>query len=177
MPEAEHNESFVRFVGECGPQLYRVAYLLTGHPAAAEDLYQAALTRSYAAWRRVRREDAYRYARRVLVNLHTDWWRAPLSRRERSRASVPDVASTEDPAAAVADRDQVTRALRVLTRRERAVIVLRYFADLSERDTARELDIGVGTVKSTTARALSKLRLSPDLGDCAGEELSSRAQR
>lgn len=163
--ETEHDDSFVRFVGECGPQLYRVAFLLTGNVPAAEDLYQAALTRSYAAWRRVRREDAYRYVRRVLVNLHTDWWRAPLSWRERTRAAVPDVAGTDDPATAVADRDRVARALRALTRRERAVIVLRYFADLSEQDTARELDVGVGTVKSTTARALTKLRLSPELSD------------
>src|SRR5688572_26079086 len=80
----EHDESFVRFVRECGSQLYRVAYLLTGQTATAEDLYQAALTRSYTAWRRVREEDAYRYVRRVLVNLHTDWWRAPRTWRERT---------------------------------------------------------------------------------------------
>lgn len=177
MPGSEHDDSFVRFVRESGPQLYRVAFLLTGRVPAAEDLYQAALTRSYAAWRRIRDEDAYRYVRRVLVNLHTDWWRAPRTWRERTHAAVPDLAAADDPAAAIADRDQMTRALQALTRRERAVIVLRYFADLSERDTAQELDIGVGTVKSTTARALAKLRVSPDLTTNPEQEVASHAQR
>lgn len=159
----DEEDSFVRFVTDNGPRLYRVAHLLTGDAPRAEDLYQDALTRAYVAWRRVRRDDAYRYVRRVLVNLHTDWWRAPRFRRERATASPPHVVDAADPATAVVDRDQMTRALQALTRRERAVIVLRFFADLSERDTAHELDIGVGTVKSTTARALAKLRLSPDL--------------
>jgi RNA polymerase sigma-70 factor (sigma-E family) len=175
MRGSEHDDSFVTFVGDCGPQLYRVAYLLTGQTAAAEDLYQAALTRSYTAWRRVRRDDAYRYVRRVLVNLHTDWWRAPRTWRERTVPVLPDRAGTDDPATAVAHRDQLSRALRALTRRERAVLVLRYFADLSEQDTAQELGVGVGTVKSTTARALAKLRLSPELTEPSEEELSPRA--
>jgi RNA polymerase sigma-70 factor (sigma-E family) len=171
----EHDESFVRFVRECGPQLYRVAYLLTGQTATAEDLYQAALTRSYVAWRRVREQDAYRYVRRVLVNLHTDWWRAPRTWRERTVSAPPDRAGVDDPAAAVVHRDQIGRALQRLTRRERAAVVLRYFADLSEHDTAQELGVSVGTVKSTTARALAKLRLSPDLTEPSEEELSGHA--
>jgi RNA polymerase sigma-70 factor (sigma-E family) len=163
MPESgDDRESFLRFVAESGPQLYRVAYLLTGRVPLAEDLYQDALTRAFVSWRRVRRDDAYRYVRRVLVNLHTDWWRSPRSWRERAWVAVPEVGG-DDPASAVADRDQLVRALRGLTRRQRTVIVLRYFADLSERETAEELGVGVGTVKSTTAKALAALRLSPDL--------------
>lgn len=175
MRGSEHDESFVRFVSECGPRLYRVAFLLTGKTPAAEDLYQAALTRSYTAWRRVRQEDAYRYVRRVLVNLHTDWWRTPRTWRERPMAALPDHAGADDPATAVVDRERVSQALQVLTRRERAVIVLRYFVDLSERDTATELGVTAGTVKSTTARALAKLRLSPALTEPSEEELSPRA--
>src|SRR5262245_64450833 len=116
MRSSEHDESFVRFVRECGPQLFRVAFLHTGRTPAAEDLYQAALTRAYTAWRRVRKEDAYRYVRRILVNLHTDWWRAPRTWRERSVPTLPERAATDDPAAAVVHRDQVSRALQALSR-------------------------------------------------------------
>src|SRR5438309_10661234 len=103
---------------QCATRLHRVAYLLTADSGQAEELTQNALARTYAAWRRIRNDDAYAYARRVLVNLHTDWWRA--------RAG----------------------ALQGLTRRERAVIVHRYFLDLTEQQTARELGVSVGTVKS-----------------------------
>ncbi|BCB77786.1 SigE family RNA polymerase sigma factor [Phytohabitans flavus] len=175
MRGSEHDESFVQFVRESGPQLYRVAYLLTGQTAAAEDLYQTALTRSYTAWRRVREADAYWYVRRVLVNLHTDWWRAPRNRREWPVSALPERVAPDDPATAVAHRDQVSRALQALTRRERAVIVLRYFGDLSEHDIAQELGVSVGTVKSTAARALAKLRLSPDLTEPSQEEMTRRA--
>jgi len=153
---------FASFMRDSSHRLYRVAYLLTGDPGRAEELTQDALARTYAAWRRVRREDAYAYTRRVMGNLHTDWWRGRMW-RERLVAQVPDSAGTADPATATVYLNPVVRALQALTRRERSVIVYRYFLDFTEQQTARELGLALGTVKSTTARALAKLRVSPDL--------------
>jgi DNA-directed RNA polymerase specialized sigma24 family protein len=99
----------------------------------------------------------------VLVNLYTDWWRGRL-RWERPVALPPDrPAPGGDVAGDVLNRRDVVAALRCLTRRERAVLVCRFFLDLTERQTAEELEIAVGTVKSTAARALAKLRISPEL--------------
>lgn len=121
-----------------------------------------ALARTYLAWPRVCSGDAFGYARRTLVNLHTDWWRR-LRRRELITSNPPDVPDSADHGGDLATRDSVMRSLRGLTRRERAVVVLRYFLDLTERETATELGVSLGTVKSTNARALAKLRVSPDL--------------
>jgi RNA polymerase sigma-70 factor (sigma-E family) len=156
------DEEFADFVRQCAHRLYRVAFLLTADHGRAEDLAQDALARTYSAWRRVRAEDAYAYTRRVLVNLHTDWWRARRW-RERPVALVPDRSTGTDVERATTDRYAITKALQILTPRERAVIVHRYFLDLTEQQTARELGISVGTVKSTAFRALAKLRISPEL--------------
>jgi RNA polymerase sigma-70 factor (sigma-E family) len=158
----EDGGEFAAFMRDCSHRLYRVAYLLTADRNRAEELTQDAFARTYAAWERVRRDDAYAYTRRVMVNLHTDWWRARRW-RERLVDQVPDVPGTADPETATVHRNTVTRALQALTRRERTVIVYRYFLDLTELQTARELGLALGTVKSTTARALAKLRVSPDL--------------
>jgi RNA polymerase sigma-70 factor (sigma-E family) len=166
-------ETFEDFVRGCAHRLYRVACLLaSGDRGRAEDLVAEALARVYLAWPRLRAGDAYGYARRTLVNLHTDWWRISLRRREVITDRPPETAGDALIAAAhgdlagdVARRDSVTRSLGRLTRRERAVVVLRYFTDLSERDTAAELGISVGTVKSANARALAKLRVAPELDD------------
>src|SRR2546430_12846381 len=80
------DEEFADFMRQCARRLYRVAFLLTADPGRAEELTQDALARTYAAWRRVRRDDAYAYTRRGLVNLHTDWWRA---RRWRGKLGAP----------------------------------------------------------------------------------------
>jgi RNA polymerase sigma-70 factor (sigma-E family) len=157
------DEEFADFMRGCAHRLYRVAFLLTADPGRAEELTQDALARTYTAWRRVRRDDAYAYARRVLVNLHNDWWRARRF-RERLVPVVPDRSAGGDVARTATERHAVTQALQRLTRRERTVLVHRYFLDLTEQQTARELGISVGTVKSTTFRALAKLRISPDLG-------------
>lgn len=159
-------ETFEEFVRQCTHRLYRVASLLTsGDLARAEDLVAEALARVYLAWPRLRAGDAYGYARRTLVNLHTDWWRVSLRRREVITDQPFDPGGGPDPAGIVVRRDTVTRSLRRLSRRERAVVVLRYFLDLSERQTAAELGISVGTVKSVNARALAKLRVAPELDD------------
>lgn len=161
MPEVA---SFDEFVRSYSHRLYRIGCMLTGGDRArAEDLVADALARVYLAWPRLRDGDGFGYARRTLVNLHTDWWRGLRRRPEVITDRVPDSADGEDHDGAYARRDSVLRSLRGLTRRERAVVVLRYFLQLTERETAVELGISVGTVKSTNARALAKLRVSPDL--------------
>ena len=168
-------ESFEDFVRAGTHRLYRVACLLTGGDLArAEDLVAETLARVYLAWSRVRHQDAFAYARRTLVNVHTDWWRVARRRPERLTDRVPETADARDLHAEYARQDSVTRSLRRLTRRERAVVVLRYFVDLSEQETAEELRISVGTVKSTAARALAKLRVSQDL---VGPEPASLTHR
>ena len=154
---------FDEFAAAAWPRLRRSAYLLTGDYHLAEDLAQTALARTYAHWRRVRRADALAYARRVLVNANIDRLRRRRMLEVRDgdqgtnlaqAASRPDERSDE--------RDELVRMLRTLTDRERRVIVLRHYFDLSEREVADELSIAPGTVKSTLSRALAKLRVSSD---------------
>jgi RNA polymerase sigma-70 factor (sigma-E family) len=160
----EHEE-FDEFVRGSGHRLFQLATLLTsGDRSEADDLVSESLARLYVAWSRVRSDDAFSYARRMVVNLHTDWWRRKRRRPEFPAVRLPET-SVGDHDGDVARRDSVARALRELTRRERGVVVLRYFVDLTEQETARELGISVGTVKSTNARALAKLRVSPELVD------------
>jgi RNA polymerase sigma-70 factor (sigma-E family) len=161
-------EGFADFVRACTSRLYRVSSLLTGGDLArAEDLVAETLARVYLAWPRIRSGDAFGYARRILVNLHNDWWRGFRRRGETLTDVVPEPSGDRDHSGdhggELAERDGIVRSLRRLTTRERSVVVLRYFLDLTERETAAELGISVGTVKSTNARALAKLRISPDL--------------
>ncbi|MFN8076203.1 MAG: SigE family RNA polymerase sigma factor [Kineosporiaceae bacterium] len=154
---------FTEFARAAQAGLLRTAWLLTGERCAAEDAVQEALTRTYVAWRRVRPDTAVAYARRALVNLVID------GQRRHRRGHAVAVANPEDaervppsavgPQGVVDDRDVLVRALALLAPRERAVVVLRYYADLSEHQTAHELGISAGTVKSTASRALARLRL------------------
>jgi RNA polymerase sigma-70 factor (sigma-E family) len=157
---ARGDEDFAEFVQASSAGLLRAAYLLTGDRHVAEDAAQTALVRTYAAWSRVRREDAFAYARRVLVNHVTDRWRRRL--REYATGALPDRPAGTDIAEEVATRQYLIGALASLTGRERAVIIMRYFFDLPEATLADELQISVGTVKSTSSRALAKLRISSD---------------
>jgi RNA polymerase sigma-70 factor (sigma-E family) len=162
-PAPDDDERFAAFMTASKDRLHRVAYLLTGDAGQAEELTQHALVRSYAAWGRITGEDAYAYTRRILVNLHSDWWRRG-PRRERPVSEVPDRAARgPDPTDTVVERASVAQALRQLTRRERAVIVCRFYLDLTEQQTADDLGVALGTVKSATARALRKLRIDPQL--------------
>jgi RNA polymerase sigma-70 factor (sigma-E family) len=163
------DSSFADFMRGNAARLFRLAYLLTGDRHRAEELTQDALARTYQAWQRVLDDDAYAYTRRILVNLHTDWWRARRW-REQAVAEPPDATGAPDPAVSVSQRDWAVRTLLRLSRRERAVVVLRYYADMSESDIARELGISPGTVKSTAARALEKLR--DHAGQTALEDVS-----
>jgi RNA polymerase sigma-70 factor (sigma-E family) len=157
------DQDFDEFAAAAWPRLRRSAYLLTGDHHLAEDLAQTALVRTYAHWRRVRRADALAYARKVLVNANID------RHRRRRMVEVGDGEHGVD-LGQVADRpddrpdqrDEAVALLRTLTDKERRVVVLRHYFDLSEAEVARELDIAPGTVKSTLSRALGKLRVSSD---------------
>jgi RNA polymerase sigma-70 factor (sigma-E family) len=144
-------------------RLLRAAWLLTGDWHLAEDLLQTALAKAYLAWDRIEDPDAY--VRRVLVTTHATWWRRKW-RGERPSADVPDVAG-HDPHSDAELRHQIVNALRRLPRRQRAVVVLRYFEDLTEVETAAVLGCSVGTVKSQASRALASMRSSTALADLA----------
>lgn len=139
--------------------------MLSGDHHRGEDLLQTALTRTYLRWQRVRIDDPYAYVRQALLNGVRDGWRrrrfteVPLDRDELTEPRF----STDSGQGVHADRDSVLRALQALTARERQVIVLRYYEDLSESDIARVLGLAPGTVKSTAARGLGKLAGSPHL--------------
>jgi RNA polymerase sigma-70 factor (sigma-E family) len=151
--------AYEAFVRSRSRPLLRTAHLLTGDLGHAEDLLQQTLERLARHWRRLD-ADPDAYARRTLVNLANDRWRR-LGRRVRETGppaeSVPLV---RDDVAAADQRHDLVGALMRLTPRQRAVLVLRFFDDLTETDAAAALGCSVGTVKSTTSRALAQLRES-----------------
>jgi RNA polymerase sigma-70 factor (sigma-E family) len=158
-------EAFARFVDARQQALQRTAWLLTGDWALAEDLVQTALARSWPRWERIRRrDDPEIYVRRVMVNTWSTWYRR-RSRGERPSGIVLDRAAPSDVAAEVTIRLAVRGALGVLTDRQRAVVVLRLFDDLSEAQVAQVLGCPVGTVKSQLSRALARLRADPALSE------------
>jgi RNA polymerase sigma-70 factor (sigma-E family) len=139
------------------PALHRLAVLLTGDPHSAQDLVQATLAKLYLAWERLDdREHVDGYARRILVNEHRSAWRRPWRRREVSTTRPPDSASEDRQYDG--GRDAVWAFVATLPPRQRAVIVLRYYEDLTERETADVLGVAVGTVKSQASRAIAALR-------------------
>lgn len=155
--DAADERVFAEYVAARSPALLRTAYLLVGQRADAEDLLQASLAKTYLAWGRIREPAAAdAYVRRVMVNTRTSWWRR---RRvdEYPSDSLPETVA--DDATGASDlHDALWSALETLPRRQRAVLVLRYWCDLSEAQTADELGISPGTVKSTASRALASLR-------------------
>ena len=154
------DDDFREFVTTRWSGLLRTAYLLTGDRARAEDLVQSALVRAHRHWPAVRREGtAEAYVRKIMVNLNTDWWRR-LGSRERRVESVPDHGQETDAYAAFELREELWAALQQLPTRMRAALVLRFFEDLSEAETAAVLGCSVGTVKSQCSRGLARLRLS-----------------
>ncbi|WP_331769979.1 SigE family RNA polymerase sigma factor (plasmid) [Embleya sp. NBC_00888] len=148
---------FKEFVLGARTRLLRTAYLLTGDHHRAEDLVQTALIRVYRRWRRIDRGmGAEAYTRRVVVNLHNSWWRRKSS-REQSRAELPEGA-VRNAHALVELHTDMWAALATLSPRTRAVLVLRYYEDLSEAEVARILGTPIGTVKSQHSRGLARLR-------------------
>lgn len=150
-------EEFHEFVALRSGALLRSAYLLVGDWATAEDLVQTALTKTFLAWRRLGDIEAVEpYTRRVMINTATSWWRRRW-RGERPTESLPERPAPDEHEAAD-QRDVLWRYVLRLPVRQRAVLVLRYYEDLTEAQTAAVLDISPGTVKSQTARALAALR-------------------
>ena len=157
MPGSDQTrESFGEFVAAALPALLRFGHVLTGDPRAAEDLVQEALARTLRRWRSVRRDNAVAYVRRVMVNTHINRWRRWEARVQLG--AVPD-STADDPALRRSeDWDLLRRALSRLPTRQRTVLVLRYFEDLSEAEIAQLMGCQPGTVKSQAARALAALR-------------------
>jgi RNA polymerase sigma-70 factor (sigma-E family) len=153
---------FDEFVRESWPGLLRTAYLLTGDRGHAEDVVQTALLQVARRWRRIRGEPTP-YARRAVVNLAKNRWRDRSRRPQESTETIePGYASLE---ADVLLQQVLLPAVMDLPVRQRAVLVLRYFQDLSVEQTATALGCSIGTVKSQTHHALTKLREA--LGDPA----------
>jgi RNA polymerase sigma-70 factor (sigma-E family) len=150
---------FRQFVAARSAALLRTAYLLVGDWAHAEDVLQNALTKTYLAWRRLGEFEAVdAYARRVLVTTATSWWRRRWH-GERPTAVMPE-RITPDAIDEHIERQALWRHVQKLPSRQRAVLVLRFYEDLTEAETARVLGVAVGTVKSQCARALGTLRNS-----------------
>jgi RNA polymerase sigma-70 factor (sigma-E family) len=157
-------EDFEAFVAARYAALLRTAYLLTGHHQDAEDLLQQALVKAVGAWSRID-GDPEPYVRTILVRQNVSRWRARRW-RELTTDPTPDSTALGDSAESAAERLALHQALGSLAPRQRAVIVLRYYEDLSEAETARALGITVGTVKSQARDALRRLReTSPHLSD------------
>ncbi|MEV6526004.1 SigE family RNA polymerase sigma factor [Longispora sp. NPDC051575] len=166
-----NEQDFREFVAARSPALLRTAYLLVGDWHRAEDLLQTALTRTYLAWRRLGEIEAVEpYTRKVLVNTATSWWRRRWH-GERPTEVLPEAAGP-DGADALLARDALWQQVRLLPTRQRAVLVLRYYEDQTEAETARLLGVSVGTVKSQTSRALGTLRTR--LGDHTLEGVMTR---
>ncbi len=152
----DSERQFEEFVSAVAHRFLRTAYLLTGDRGHAEDLLQTTLERTARRWSRVSAEPEP-YARKIMTRLAIDRWRRLASRPKEDLGRDSDIGET-DRSAQVAERHALVAALGTLSRQQRAVIVLRYFDDLSESDTAHALGISVGTVKSTASRALARLR-------------------
>lgn len=159
MRRADAEASFTEYVLARRPALVRTAFLLCGDAHLAEDLVQQALVKAVGHWRRIG-ENPEPWLRKVIVNDHVSGWR-----RHRGRERLTDVVPDRTAEAAGRDLD-LAAALALLAPRQRAVIVLRYYEDLTEHETARVLGVSVGTVKSQHRDAIARLRsIVPGLVD------------
>lgn len=152
------DDDFSRFARDRGEHYLRVAALLTGDWHAAQDLVQVSLIKLHRAWPRLdtaTTPDAYLH--RIMVNTQRSWWRARW-RRERPLAELPEHAADDDLADRQALAQTIRAALRELPARQRAVVVLRYYADLPEAEIAAILGCSAGTVKTHAHRGLRTLR-------------------
>ncbi|MEU1667645.1 SigE family RNA polymerase sigma factor [Streptomyces sparsogenes] len=157
--------SFASYVRARGPVLLRTARALSANAWDAEDLLQTALAKTYVAWERIEDHNALDgYVRRALVNTRTSQWRKrKVDEFVCEELPEPDPVPAPDPAEQQVLRDAMWRAVLRLPDRQRAMVVLRYYEDLSEAQTAEVLGVSVGTVKSAVSRALGKLREDPAL--------------
>ena len=166
---AETDDEFQDFMRGRWPAMVRLAYTLTGDQGHAEDIAQAAFAKAYASWGRVRRAgDPNAYVRQIVIHENSKRFRRQRV-REDLQAAVPEQAFDDDNA--MAERTVLREALNLLGPRQRAVLVLRFWLDMSEAATARALGCSVGTVKSQTSRALATLRTRADLTELTKGEL------
>ena len=166
---------FDSFVRGRTPALLRAAYLLTGDQHLAEDLVQSALARVHRRWAYLHHEgNAEAYTRKTMYHLYVSWWRR-RNVAESMPGDLPEPRGGYDHAEVTSTRITLRRALLRLTPKQRAVLVLRFFEDRSEAETAESLGITVGTVKSQTAKALARLRaVAPELAEHYSREGSAR---
>ncbi len=146
----EQEQTFTAFVASRGRALLRAAYVLTGNASDAEDLLQTVLGKTYVKWHGISHEGAERYVRVALARTAWNWRQR---RRDVLMGPLPDRPQVDD-----RDYDEMWDWLQALPPRQRAVLVLRYYEDLSEADIAEALGCSVGTVKSQASRALATLR-------------------
>jgi RNA polymerase sigma-70 factor (sigma-E family) len=152
---------FAAYLAARQASLLRTAYLLTGNRHDAEDLVQTAFAKLYLSWDKVRDQGSIDgYVRRILVNEHNSLWRRAWKKREHvtpdETLHALDRPHRDDPDDGTSA--QLWEVVQTLPRKARAVVVLRYYEELSEAETAAVLGISVGTVKSQTSRALAALR-------------------
>lgn len=156
--------SFEEFFHATWARLFRTTYAVAGDRAGAEDALQAAYAKAFSTWRRISAtEHPEAYVRRMAVNEVLGTRRRPAFRRERYVDAEPDPAPSPEPT--LADRDAVWRAASALPPRQRAVVVLRYYEDLSEAEIAEVLGCSRGTVKSQASDALARLRALSTSGE------------
>jgi len=149
-------EDFEEFVVAALPGLLRFGVVLTGDRHRADDLVQTALVKTMRRWRSIEHDQPVAYVRRAMVNTHLSGWRR--TRRETGLPAGFDMANRADETASYDDQDQLARALATLPPRQRAVIVLRFYAGLSEAEIAETLGCAPGTVKSQASKAMQRLR-------------------
>jgi len=169
----DRDADFTAYLEARQGRLLRTAYLLTGDQHQAEDLLQTTMAKLYLAWDKVRdRSSVDAYARRIMVNENNSAWRRPWRRRERPTDFAAEGAPTGVPVADEYDEGlgaEVWRLVQTLPPRSRAVVVLRYYEQLTEAETADVLGVSVGTVKSQNARAMAALRERTPVGLRKGE--------
>lgn len=164
------SEDFHEFVTARSAALLRTGYLLTRDHGLAEDLLQTALTKAWFAWDRIE-GNPEPYVRRILVNTYASWWRRKWT-GERATDELPE-AGVPDQSEATETSHDLWQALGRLPRKQRAVVVLRFFEDLSVAQTAAAMGTSTGTVKSQLSKAMAKLRIDPALAqEPAGPEVS-----
>ncbi|MGV9772263.1 SigE family RNA polymerase sigma factor [Streptosporangium sp. NPDC003464] len=157
---------FAEYVAQRHERLRRTAYLLTRDWAIAEDLVQTALAKAWVAWRRIDGDpDPYVY--RIIANTHASWWRRRW-RGEIPTEALPDRAVAGDFTSDVGDRDALWTAIGALSGRQRAVVVLHYFEEMTLAQVAGVLGCSIGAVKSQLGRALTRLRVDQGIQTMTG---------
>ena len=165
----QKDDEFTDFVAAHGAQLLRTACLVTGDSHLGEDLVQTSLAKAYGSWAKVRQVDhPVAYVRRLMINTHLSWVRR-LTNTERPLERFPD-AGAGDHQSAHAETDEMRRALLRLSPRVRTAVVLRYFEDLGEAETAGLMGCSRSTVNNHVTRGLATLRaaLAPETEPTSG---------